>query len=351
MDYAVTLLILAFMIFLVLFKAKYNNNSEHFFDADSTKTLRASWIFVIVMAHLDSRFHDPIQELILHFGYVGITFFFMSSGYGLSLSLDKKPDSIRFFWRKKLPKLVLACWLVTLIFALVLRFGFGLKLPAKEYLAIESWIRWLLACYFFFWLAHIFSLKSKLFADILCCIFVIIFSITVYFLSERGVITETVWVTECYGFIWGILLHRYRDKFLAFVGDKWIQKALVFLAVSAVLGLGYLKFKSVPLAGDYLLKIVLGASLLAVVLIINTRISFGNRISLFLGALTLETYLVHLKVIIIMNMICYGMPSGLFLLTAVLLTILLSVAVQFVLNLILKPIYKIPFMNEKGHHA
>ncbi len=351
MDYAVTLLILAFMVFLVLFKAKYNNNGEHFFDADSTKTLRASWIFVIVMAHLDSRFQNPLQELILHFGYVGITFFFMSSGYGLSLSHDKNPDGIRFFWRKKLPKLVLACWLVTLIFALVLRLGFGLKLQAKEFLVIESWIRWLLACYFIFWITHIIRLKSRVAADILCCVGVAIFSLTVYFLSQRGIITETTWVTECYGFAWGILIHRYREKFLTLTKSKWIQKALAFMAVSVVLGLAYLKFKREPLAGDYLLKIVLGASILTVVLIINTRISFGNKISLFLGALTLETYLVHLKVIIIMNMSCYRMPAWLFTPTAILLTIIISVAVQFVLKLLLKPIYKIPFMNEKGLHA
>ncbi len=93
---------------------------------------------------------------------------------------------------------------------------------------------------------------------------------------------------------------------------KWLLISLVLCLLSGILGLSYLRFKSVLILGDYLLKIMLGLAIILFILALNVSIALGNKVSLFLGRISYEVYLIHGAVFGLMATFMPGINSGLF---------------------------------------
>ncbi len=54
-----------------------------------------------------------------------------------------------------------------------------------------------------------------------------------------------------------------------------------------------MKLKPMIFFGDYILKILLGVLIIAFMLVVNSHVAIGNKVSLFLGRITYEVYLLH----------------------------------------------------------
>ena len=93
-TYGIMTFILLFLAGLLLVGAEYKPDSKHFFDIDNTNALRGFWCLIVVLVHIPAVYQNPIQDMIGSFAYIGVTFFFMTSAYGLRLAVDKKPESI-----------------------------------------------------------------------------------------------------------------------------------------------------------------------------------------------------------------------------------------------------------------
>lgn len=116
-DYGIMGGIIIFLIFILVFKSKYiPNANDNFFDINNSKAIRGFWCLVVILVHIPQDYQNKIQDMIGSFAYIGVTFFFMTSAYGLSIAADKKPDSISRFWRTRLPKLIIPNWLINIIF-------------------------------------------------------------------------------------------------------------------------------------------------------------------------------------------------------------------------------------------
>lgn len=347
-DYLIMFAILVFLAFDLLFKVKRKETTTHFFDLDNTIALRGFCCIVVIIGHTPLAYQNRIQDMILSFGYIVITFFFMTSGYGLTLKNNNKPDSIKFFWRQRLPKLLITGWLINIVSKVVNVVILKEKCGLMDYFHIHGWIKWLIACYFFFWISHRIKYTSKNYVlrRIICTVLVVIFSITMYVLKNKGIITKTIWPTECYGFIWGMLLCDYREVFIKVFNNKWLRKILGVLIVALLLGVSYLKFKPVIFFGDYLLKIILGLAIIIFILVSNIRFSYGNAVSMFLGRISFEIYLTHGTVIHIIQGLLPKLSSGMFILLAIVITVAVSFVLHILISKIVKLFYKIPIMNK-----
>ena len=102
-----------------------------------------------------------------------------------------------------------------------------------------------------------------------------------------------------------------------------------------MLGVSYLKFKTIPFFGDYTLKIILGLAITLFILAINVRVNIGNKISYFLGSISYEVYLLHGIVFGIVDAMIPGLESGMFILVSMILTVGLSKVTNEMNNLIL----------------
>ncbi len=320
------LILLFFGAVLLLRDKKGKENT--FFNLDTSSAMRGFWALVVVLVHIPADYQNPLQDAIGSFAYIGVTFFFMTSSYGLTLSALKNPQGfLKGFWRKRLFKLLIPM-LVVNILTILAELIATKSLDVWHLLHINGWVKDLLVFYLAMWAAHKFlpktlSVKAKSFVVIG---FVMLFSLGVYF---TGGLLFFGWPTELYGCIFGLLMALYQKEFQAFAQKKFWLKAGLGLALCVLLGLGYLKGKAIFFAGDYLLKILLGAAILGLIFVVNTGFSLGNPISRFLGSISYEIYLSHSVLFILLEALPVRLPSGLYILCVLGLTVPLSFGIHW----------------------
>ncbi len=309
-----------FIAFTLVFRAGYSRENAGFFDGANTSAMRGFWCLIIVLVHVPVGRRNPMQDMLGSFAYVGVTFFFLTSAYGLKRGFDRDAASVRRFWRHRLPKLLVPCLLANAL-TVAARLSLGRTSTPWALLAVDDWVLWLIACYFVFWAACRFLRRKN--RDIAVCAAIVGLSVFSYLF--QNMLPLHVWPTEILGFAWGVLLARNRDRFRSFFRNRWLAKTLAACALAGALGILYLKFKQAPFWGDYLLKAALGFSILLFMLAVHTRVAVGNAVSLRLGRISYEVYLIHGTVFTAMDAVCTGkLSSGLFILTGIAMTVLIS---------------------------
>lgn len=308
----------------MLYRTESNLNSTQLFSQESTCALRGFWSIIVILVHVPPAFQNQLQDMAGSFAYIGVTFFFMTSAYGLKKIASKQ--GVVAFWSRRLPRLLVPM-LVTNVIIILLRKEWSFK----RLLAIDGWVQWLLYCYFVFWFVYRTKLKHK---DLIVCIGVVLFSLYRFATTTGG-----GWPTEIYGFIWGIVLANSIEKLTGNLEMKrWVIRCGTFFAISVVLGVLYLKYKPVVFWGNYLLKILLGVSLTLLVLWLTKGVKIGNRANLFLGKISYETYLMHGAVMTTVARIKPDMESAMFIAVSIVGTIILATITHEISTNILKRI-------------
>lgn len=318
--------VVAFLGALCLYKAGVLEKNEHFFDITSTTAMRGFWCLVVILVHVPVAYGNKVQDLISSFGYIGVTFFFMTSGYGLKVGFLKN-GSIKKFWRRRLPKLLIPMFWVNVISFL----STGIIEKRYNYLklvTITGWVQWLLICYFVFWLFY--RLEFIKYKDTGIILTLVIFSSIVFITGKF--ITSTTWVTEIYGFIWGILLANHKSFFERKALIFWKRKVIGLFFLSGIVGVLYIKYKHLFFVGNYLIKIALGFIILLFILQLVTRIQVGNSVANFIGKISYEVYLIHSIIFYIIESLIPHIESGEFIVIAIICTIVMA----FIVNAISK---------------
>lgn len=325
--------ILLFLAGLLLAGAKFRPDGAHFFDRENSGAMRGFWCLIVVLVHVPAAYQNRLQDMLGSFAYVGVTFFFMTSAYGLRLAAEKRPESIRYFWRHRLPKLLVPCVLANAVRMAAYVAG-GSRVSPWMLVRIGGWVRWLLVCYLIFWLCYRFL--SEKYRDWAVCGLAAVFSLAVYGMKPD----TTTWCPEVLGFAWGILLGRWKNRFTGWTDKGWLAKNAGLCLLAGILGAGYLMGKGIPFWGDYVLKIVLGVAILGFVLGLNTKISMGNRVSRLLGTISYEVFLLHDVSFFVLEKAFPGLNSGVFILMSLLVTAALSLAEQRISARILDILFK-----------
>ncbi|WP_051192300.1 acyltransferase family protein [Butyrivibrio sp. VCB2001] len=320
--------IVLFLLFLVLNKVKLEKSNDDFFGVADTTAMRGLWCLIIVLVHIPIAYQNQIQDMIGSFAYIGVTFFFMTSGYGLKLGLMRHPESIGSFWKRRIPKLVIPYFIAILIYLFLFLLN---KESIEPYLfySVGGWVLWLIFCYFTFWAVNTIKLSER-YKDIVISAVIILVSIVMFLCGN--IISFTTWVTEIYGFIWGIWLANNNERFKEFAIRKWHAKVVVFCMLAALLGVLYLRYKTIYFIGNYILKILLGLAILVFILVLTSRIIIGNRTINFIGKISYEIFLCHGIAIKIVEMCFSHIESGLFIAMALIVSVIIATVVRAIAN-------------------
>lgn len=144
--------IIIFLAMTLVTCAQVREDGKHFFDISNSNALRGFWCLIVVLVHIPISHQNKIQDMIGSFAYVGVTFFFMTSAYGLKLQMRKNPNRIKMFWERRLPKLLIPCFVVN-FFSIVINEITNREITVLSLFKINNWVMWLLVCYFSFGLA------------------------------------------------------------------------------------------------------------------------------------------------------------------------------------------------------
>ena len=333
-TYAMMAILVICMLLMITLGLKIDKGKNVFMSVDDTAFLRGVWCIVIIFVHTPAAYQNRIQDLIGSFAYVGVTFFFLTSGYGLRYSVENKMNYGKRFWRNRLPSILIPAVIANVIYTLVS----GLKnswsqITFWSFININAWVKGLLLLYFLFWLIYIIApkfIKTGVWQDILICSIILCLSLLERFTSIHAF---WGWVVEPLGFGYGIVIARNKNRIQIWLQNKWIFKCIVFLLVSLILGVAYLRFKPVFFFGDYLIKMLLGIALTVLIFEILCGFRVGNIFNLFLSKISYEIYLIHGAVFAFVSFVKSDLDSGVY----ILISIIFSVAFAWVIHKCTQP--------------
>lgn len=330
-TYLLMVLLLAVIAAMALAGMRYRGNLDEFWSLDYTKTLKGVFCLIVVLVHVPVDYQNRVQDMVGSFAYIGVTFFFMASAYGLKYGYEHKKDYLSKFWRNRIAALLIPAILANaVIYAAnwIVLGQTGGRLLSKLF-AIDGWVQVLLLFYLFFYVVYRMfpRKKNSLLRDAVVCGLVMAVSL-IDKLTPLKIVK--IWPTECLGFVYGILFARYVDDVKKFAEKRNpIFGSVVLLVLSLVLGVLYLKFKTAYFIGDYVLKIILGVVILAFLFCVTSKFKIGNKVSFFLGTISYEVYIVHGAVFKLLEQVDLVMESGVYIYLSIMLTVSLATIIHF----------------------
>lgn len=300
----------------------------HFFSKQYTDVLKGLCCLIVIYVHVRPERGNALQDAIGSFAYVAVTFFFLVSAYGMMAGVERKKNYLNSFWRNRLVSLLIPCLLINIVDYVLNRLVTGEASVTFLYqingyvLVILQWCIWF---YIVQWCRTKWFVKNKPLTDILLIAGVVVSSLYLYFYVDAEVSAEAGWCFERIGLVWGVLLYRYFDVVTVWMEKSRVVKVTILLLFGGFLGVSYLKFKFIYFWGAYLLKILLGFTLLLLLFTATSNRRFGDKVSNWLGSISYEVYLSHRMVIGIMALLLPAVfNSGLFLFLAIFVTLFLS---------------------------
>lgn len=317
-------LILIILSILSLWKVRFVEFSNPF-SKDNMNIIKGIAAIIVVMVHFPDQYGNSLQNAIGSFAYISVTIFFMASAYGMEFSYQKNAAYLKTFWKNRLAALLIPMLVVNVLGAIYEDVETGRFMP-ESIVALNHYVFILLQYCLAFYIVHLlerhfgWSIKTS---DIILLILIIGSSILIYSFASGS-----DWCYERMGLAWGILLFRYREAVEKIMSGKYLLRTACAIVMAGVLGVAYLKFKTVPFWGEYLLKIGLGVVLVWCAFAVTGRLKISNPVITILGKISYPIYLSH---VIIMSFIAYFAPdisSGGFIGLTYVFTIIFSLLVE-----------------------
>ena len=337
LTYALMGILVLWLAMSSLWGIRFDPNKNSFMSIEDTLFLRGFWCVIVVLVHVPAAYQNRIQDMLGSFAFIGVTFFFMTSAYGLKWSIDHKPGYMDCFWRRRLPPILVPA-LIANALNVVVRGINGNTITALSFLNINNWIKVLLLYYVVFWIIYG-LLPRKLnvdgIQDIIMCLVVLAFSLIDYFTEIK---ITSIWIVEPLGFAYGIIAAKWERPIRKWMGRRWLVKCVSLGIAAGILGIMYLKFKPIVFWGEYLLKIALGIAISLFMYEVLHKLKVGNRINAFLGGISYEVYILHGTVFLMLMHFFKGWNSGLFIITSLVITVLLARMLKYLSRMIVKRI-------------
>ncbi|MCD7980834.1 MAG: acyltransferase family protein [Clostridiales bacterium] len=282
--------IILIIYFGIAFRGSEINTNEEsdrlFLSKDCSVVLKGLCCLIVVFCHIPYEVQIPLNSVVLTYGTICVSMFYLLSAYGLRYSFEHKKNYSRTFFKNSLLLLI-----IPYIISCALKMAFGFT----PFSGGASFVHGLVLLYILTWAAYNIPLiKSDRARVCVVCVGVFFYSLFIYF-TGAGSELGFGWNTSAPGFAWGFLL----------AGDKVLKRTKSALAkhykailipsivVMLVSALGYLKVEDVVFWGDYVLRVFVGLALLLAVLFVTWKVRIGNVLSRFLGTISYEIFLLH----------------------------------------------------------
>lgn len=269
----------------------------------NTSALKGILALGIILCHITSRvdYHIPIVSFSV-LGSIGVGIFFFLSGYSLVVSSKKNPCYFNYFLYKRGAKIMIPFTGMMILWIIIVCGGTGYPL----YAIIKSWIKgypvsnsWYvfasIYCYILFWMAFYKLNKKK---ENKKGIVIVTIGLITYIYMTAIVFQWGDWwykTIECFliGILWGV----YSPNIQKLIRKQYSLFLFILLGFS---GVSYL-FPSIwrrifPVQGEYVWFIndaLMGFSFTLLIAVLLYKIDICNRVTLFLGNISYEIYLLH----------------------------------------------------------
>lgn len=327
----ILLIIFPILLFVITFYcatlSKKGLLSDTFLDLDQSKSIQAFACLAIIIHHVTQQISvygmrpkGPIT-LFSYIGYLFTALFFFFSGYGLMTSLNSKPDYLKSFLKKRLPAVLIPFWIINVLAVILVSFLPGPKLSAREIIydiigltliGSNGWyIIEIVIFYVVFYLLFRF-IKNRKAATALLCIATVLVIVYGFFNGHDPEEAKAHWFkgewwyNSTITFAFGVLFAGCKDRASAFCIKHYRLMLALFVVLTivsvriSIFAQKYLGYYHEPVhhgVRDAFITLVIQSVSAIIfttfVLILNMRLSIGNRALLFIRNMSLELFLIH----------------------------------------------------------
>lgn len=318
------------MLVALLWGSKRFKKDEWNEEAFSLRQMKAiqGFVAICIMLHhcgqkvsaswIDKRYYKPGLEFFVPIGYILVTFFTFSSGYGLYKSFKTKENYLKnhFILKRIVP--IVALGLVTKLIYLAVRYSVGEPISGKKLLWYltgaklcnpYSWYVYIIPLFylcFFFAFRFIKDEKKALFA-------VLVFTVAYQVLGtcidhNDWVMRGEWWYNSIHLFVVGIFFARHEKKIVEHI--KKHHAAYLVLGILSIVAFTILSefakrhlsyygetwnasFKVLRRIGCLISEILVSSSVVFTAYVTGLKLRVGNRFLDFMGTITLQFYLIH----------------------------------------------------------
>lgn len=302
-----------------------------------TKEYTQNWkgflcIFILVSHFLEIYQWDGVVYNMHSFAYIVVAIFFMFSGYGLKYSLNKNPDYLDHFFRKRLLKLYIPYFVSIVLIRIIWmiknsRFDFSIVDFLKSCVGYDAiwFIKVIFIFYFIFWFVYKYCSKHQ---TLVMLAATIIYMLIVCFVFK----THRQWYGSVLAFDLGIILADNPKKTVSILKKR---SSVVIAAVAfIVFSFAYRYTKEYVFLGWFVCRNILCLSAMLVFLVFTYRVKIGNKFLSFMGKFSYEFFLIHLTVIYLIKGINIPLDIKIF------VTYFVSLVLGMVIHYVSKPIIK-----------
>lgn len=155
MTYILMGLLVLGIVFTTSWGVRIDKNKDTFMSVGDCTFLRGFWCIIVVLVHIPVGYNNLIQDIIGSFAYIGVTFFFMTSAYGLKYSLKIKPGYMDNFWRRRLPSLLIPAIIANAFTVCMNSINNDWEgVNVLSFIDINAWVKVLLLMYMAFWVIY-----------------------------------------------------------------------------------------------------------------------------------------------------------------------------------------------------
>lgn len=301
--YTAILLVTAVIFFFGLHIRK--NNASYELDRNTTNVLKGYSIIIIIIHHMVLRMSDA--GILLPFriaGYIGVSIFFFLSGYGLVCASEDRENAYSHgFMIKRIEKIYVPAVFAQLVYMLVLVLCFSKSYSAFEFVKgvftlypIDT-SQWYIIAIFFWYICFWILLKFNISWNTRIAV---LFGSAIVYIAVCMLLGLTKnWIDTSFCFVFGVAFGVYRKKCIGFINSHLIilPISLILLGVTVLFSFGKETDSAIVLRTASTIFLII-----TVLMILRFVDISRNKISAYIGTISLECYLVHGKIIRIVKL-------------------------------------------------
>lgn len=288
-ELIITMLVIAFGI------SVSNGYRDDYLSKDNTNSLKGIAAIFILLHHI-SQYIELFSGLIFmrYIGFILVSVFFFSSGYGLMYGLNNKKDYLQGFFSRRILPVLSVYWVVNIV-TIISYLVVGKKFTAFEYvlsfLGIDTvTASWFVGAIVILYLGFYCSFKlSRHYGYYILFAFIVVYCIFFSFIGYKSSYTASV-ATFMLGVVWQKI-----DFDSWIVKRYWLKLAILctsflFLFFSRL----FLSAKGIEAIWLHIImRNIICVIYLVLVFAICKKVSFGGKIVRWLGTIAYELYLVQ----------------------------------------------------------
>lgn len=297
--YLLAFLIIPLILFYKCIIFNNKNYNTEFLSKPTTDCIKGLCIIVIILHHVALRMQPPRLMLpYTFFGHLAVSMFLFLSGYGLTMSKLKKENYLNKFFSKRLSKVYLPFVLVNALTLILLFFALNTKFSVIQTILYLSGLKlidstqWFVISILLFYV--VFYLSFKFFKLEAAPKIILVYALS-YFLILISFRFGEWWYNTVFCFPIGVYIALYYNKFTHFM-----KKNYTVICLSSLIS-----FASFFYLGHFILTIfsvlfntISSICFVFLMLSLLFKINFSAKPFIFIGSISYEMYLIHMKIFV-----------------------------------------------------